>query len=276
MNEIPLFFPCGSYRLFGVLHLPLGVPKKSGFILCHPFGEEKLWTQLVYVNFARELTHRGYPVFRFDYMGNGDSDGNFEDSSVETNLADIRCAREFFKEKAGPLRSVGLIGIRFGATLAALVSEDEPEIDRLILWEPILDGSRYMQELLRINLISQMAVYKEIRYNRGALVQTMKEGQTANSDGYEIALSMYEQVVSINLLEGPKRRSQAKCLIVQIAPKQKEFRTDFSLLCSLYQDGHVLMSSEEPFWKEIRAFYSRAQRLYQDTLNWLEQYENEL
>lgn len=274
MNEIPFFFPNDGYRLFGILHLPKAFQKKTAFLFCHPFGEEKLWSHLVYVNFARELTRRGHPVLRFDYMGNGDSDGNFDDSSVATNLSDIRCALKVLREKAVDAPYVGLIGLRFGATLAALAAEDDPEIYRLILWEPILNGAQYMQELLRINLTSQMAVFKEIQYNREALIQTMKEGQTANVDGYEIALGMYEQVTSINLINGPKR-FQGKCLVVQIAPRQQNFKKDFSLLFSIYQDGDILMSLEEPFWKEIKALYSSANQLYHDTLIWLEQNSNE-
>lgn len=275
MNETPFFFQGIGYNLFGVLHLPKQKIKNTAFLFCHPFGEEKLWTHLIYVNFARELAHRGYPVLRFDYMGNGDSDGNFKDSSVETNLSDIHCALQVLREKVGSSSWLGLIGLRFGATLAALAAENESGINRLVLWEPIVNGAQYMQELLRINLTSQMAIYKEIRENREALVQAMKEGQTANVDGYEITWEMFEQVSSINLLDRLKQ-AQPNCLIVQISPRQQEFKKDLSLLNSRYQNGHALITMEEPFWKEIRAFYSSAQRLYQDTLTWLEQHDNEL
>ena len=275
MNETPFIFPSVGYNLFGVLHLPTGKQSNAAFLFCHPFGEEKLWTHLVYVNFARELAHRGYPVLRFDYMGNGDSDGSFEESSVETNLSDIRCALQVLREKVGSSCWVALIGLRLGATLAALAAENDLGINRLVLWEPIVNGAQYMQELLRINLTSQMAIYKEIRQDREALVQAMKEGRTANVDGYEITWEMFEQVSSINLLERPKQ-AQADCLIVQISPRQQEFRKDFSLLQSHYRNGSALLTVEEPFWKEIRTFYSGAQRLYQDTLGWLEQQQNEL
>lgn len=275
MKEAPFFFPGVDYNLFGILHLPKEKQKNIAFLFCHPFGEEKLWAHLVYVNFARELTARGYPVLRFDYMGNGDSDGDFKDSSVETNLTDIHSALQILREKVGSSCWVGLIGLRFGATLAALAAENNPEINRLILWEPIINGTQYMQELLRINLTTQMAIYKEIRYNREALVQAMKKGQTANVDGYEITSEMFEQVSSINLLDGLKQ-TQARCLMVQISPRQQEFKKDFSLLSPLYRNGHALITIEEPFWKEIRTFYSSAQHLYQDTLAWLKQDEDEL
>jgi alpha/beta superfamily hydrolase len=106
----------------------------------------------VYVNFARDLANRGYTVLRFDYMGNGDSDGNFEDSSIETNLSDIRCALQVLREKVGFSCWFGVIGLRFGATLAALVAEPEADISRLVLWEPVVNGAQYMQELFAYQL----------------------------------------------------------------------------------------------------------------------------
>ncbi len=73
------------------------------------------------------------------------------------------------------------------------------------------------------------------------------------------------------------KHSKAKCLIAQIAPNpQPTLQKELSGLCSLYQAGRGLIAVEEPFWKEIRTVYARAGRLYEDTLSWLEQCENEV
>lgn len=268
-TETPLFFPGSNYNLFGVLHLPAQQARNLAFLFCHPFGEEKLWAHLVYVNFARELANRGIPVLRFDYMGNGDSDGDFEDSSVKTNLADVQCALRVLRERVRPDTVIGLMGLRYGATLAALVAESDTEIRRLVLWEPVINGAQYMQELLRINLTSQLAIYKEIRYKREALVRAMYEGETANVDGYEVTAEMFGQVSAIDLL-GSQKPSRAQCLIVQITSQKTELSKDLSALEARYQYGGARIVNEEPFWKEIRTFYGSAPRLYQETLSWLE------
>jgi pimeloyl-ACP methyl ester carboxylesterase len=98
-------------------------------------------------------------------------------------------------------RGIGLLGLRFGATLAALAAERSPKVGKLVLWEPIVDGAKYMQEMLRINLTTQSAVYKEIRHNREALVRMMRDGATVNIDGYELAYPCYEQATAVNLKE---------------------------------------------------------------------------
>jgi len=273
MMETPFYFKNKSYELFGIFHEPDMISRKNGFVFIHPFAEEKLWTHRVLVTFARELSRCGYPVLRFDFMGHGDSEGNFEDSSIQTRLSDIQCAILTLREKAPSIKGICLLGLRFGATLAALTVEQEKDIDKLILWEPIIDGTKYMQEMLRINLTTQTAVYKEIRYNRDQLVQMMKNGSTVNIDGYEISYDLFEQASSINLINNEINFS-GDCLIVQISRKEQNIKKDFEAFKSAYSNTDIALSIEEPFWKEIKKLYSRAENLFDGTLKWLEQ-ENE-
>ena len=90
MSETPYFFSNSICQLYGVLYEPdPAIKKNTGYIFIHPFAEEMLWTQRVMVTFARELVRCGYPVLRFDFMGHGDSEGNFVDATVKTRLSDI-------------------------------------------------------------------------------------------------------------------------------------------------------------------------------------------
>jgi len=268
MKETPFFFPNGSYNLFGILHEPKIKPNGEGFVFCHPFAEEKLWTHRVYVNFARELARLGYAVLRFDYMGHGDSEGKFEESSVETRLSDIQCAIKIVKEKTEETLKVNLIGLRLGATLAALTSELDPTINRLILWEPIINGTTYMRQMLRINLTTQTSVYKKIRHNSQTLIQMMKDGQTVNIDGYEVSWPLFDQIQQIDLLNQTKTY-QGKTLIIQISPKNANVNKNIVSLKNLYQFNEVSVEVEKPFWKEIRENYFKADNLFHITLEWL-------
>ena len=269
MIETPFFFQNGSYNLFGILHEPENNTRDAGFVFCAPFAEEKLWTHRVFVNFARELANRGYSVLRFDFMGHGDSDGNFEDSTIETRLSDIKCALQTLKEKVPLIKETSILGLRFGATLALITAENVPDIRKLILWDPIIDGSRYMQEILRINLTTQTAIYKEIRNTREDMVQMMKEGQTVNIDGYELSYDLFQQASNLNLLNG-EVNFPGDCLLVQISRKEQNFKKDLEKLRELYSECDLILSIEEPFWKEIKLYYSKAKNLFHDTLEWLD------
>jgi len=267
--EVPCFFTHGAYRLFGILHEPASAPTGTGWVFCHPFAEEKLWTQRVYVSFARALAGRGSWVLRFDTKGNGDSEGLFAESSVESTLSDIDCAIRVLKQSGGENLGIGLLGLRLGATFAALAAERQPNLAKLILWEPMTDGGRYMQEMLRVNLTTQTAVYKEIRYSREDLVRMMKDGQTVNVDGYDLGYPYYEQASAIKLNEGTKRFA-GQCLIVQIGKEGQPIRPDLKALQGTYRSADLRQAVEEPFWKEIKRWYGEAPDLFESTLAWIE------
>ena len=201
MTETPFYFDHNGRSLFGILHQPAQPSGLPAFVFCHAFAEEKLWTHRVFVTFARRLAAEGHPVLRFDYMGNGDSDGTFSESSLETGKSDVIRAIEQVRQKTGA-KAVSLMGLRFGGTVASLVAEEVPDLRHLILWAPIVDGGRYMQELLRINLTTQMAVYKEIRQDRAQLVEAMQGGESVNVDGYEIlTFSRTENRIELNVVK---------------------------------------------------------------------------
>jgi exosortase A-associated hydrolase 2 len=267
MTEVPFFFPGGQHRLFGVLHQPASGTSRSAFVFCHPFGEEKLWAHRVYVTFARALASAGYPVLRFDYMGNGDSEGTFSLFSLETAKADVHAAITEVRRRTGE-RPVSLLGLRLGATIASLVGEESDGLERAVLWAPIVDGARYMQELLRINVSTQMTTYKEVRRDREALVAAMRAGETVNVDGYETALPLYEQVSAIKLAAAPKRCA-AHCLVVDIDRQPRPPAPDLAQLAASYRAGEYAFVQEEPFWKEIARFYDEAPALFVETRRWL-------
>jgi exosortase A-associated hydrolase 2 len=268
MNETPLFFHGNSYNLFGILHYPHTTVIKGGFVFCHPFAEEKLWAHRVFVSFARKLAASGFAVLRFDYMGHCDSEGDFKESTVETRLADIDRAIEKIKSEIQGLERVNLFGLRFGATLAALTAENRGDIEKLILCEPIIDGSRYIQEILRSNLTTQLAVFGKVSKNREQLIRDMKSGQTTNVDGYEISYALFEQVSAINLVENIKQYSGAS-LILQISKEGQPLRNEILKLSDCYKDKVIKLCVEEPFWRETKHYYGHAFNLYDESLDWL-------
>jgi exosortase A-associated hydrolase 2 len=270
MHEEPFFFPAPANRLFGVFHAAEGAARLP-YVFCHPFGEEKLWTHRVFVTFARELARRGHPVLRFDYRGNGDSSGDFSASSMSTALDDVATAVDTVKARTGAV-SVGLLGLRLGASIAALVGESRADVARLVLWAPIVDGTRYARDLLRINMTTQMAVYREVRQDSAALVEAMKQGQTANVDGYEVGFAMYDELSRVSL-KGEPSSFAPPTLVVQLdRPAQAPPQPELTALAARYPAGTLVQAQEEPFWKEIERFYDTAPNLFTATLDWMDRH----
>ena len=271
--EIPLFLKNKSYKLFGVLHQPEQnhLTKSSlGIVFCHPFAEEKLFAHRVMVNIARKLTVDGYYCLRFDYMGHGDSDGNFEDASIETRLSDIKCAIDYLKNSVG-VKEVVLLGVRLGATLAVLSSLNTLNIKALILISPIIDGEKYIHQCLRSNLTMQIAMHKKIIKDRKALINDLMEGRVVNIDGYLLTRDFYEQLREINLFSS-KLNSRQDILILSVSKKRKANINDLEELRLKYtnQGNKVELYSieDDEFWKDIKIYNPKCKNLQQAINNW--------
>lgn len=280
MAETPFFFAREDARLFGILHSPAGPAKPLAFVMSHPFGEEKLWGHRVFVSCARALAERGYAVLRFDYCGAGDSSGMSADTSLATHHADLQAAIRTLEQLMPAVQRIGLIGLRLGASFAASLLESASASPRLrsaplVLWDPILDGDAYFQELLRSNLSTQLAVYGKVIDNREVLTARIRAGGSVNVDGYEIGKDLLESCGVSALLTTEAKRHDGPTLVVQIAASeaQKE-RAELKALAASYSQGTLLRAAEQPFWREIKPFYPRASQLQEATLRWLEQVES--
>lgn len=280
MAETPFFFAREDARLFGILHLPEGAAKPLAFVMSHPFGEEKLWSHRVFVSCARALAARGHAVLRFDYFGAGDSSGMSADASLDSHRKDLLAALGALEQRVPAIEQTGLIGLRLGGTFAALLAESNAQQQisarlrdaPLVLWDPILDGDAYFQELLRSNLSTQLAVYGKVVDNREVLTARIRAGGSVNVDGYEIGKDLIESCGVSTLLTTETKHHRGPALIVQIAATeaQKE-RADLKALAASYAQGTMARAAEQPFWREIKPFYPRANQLQELTLRWLDE-----
>ena len=96
----------------------------------------------------------------------------------------------------------------------------------------------------------------------------MRNGDTVNLDGYEMAWPLYEQAKEIDLLNKEKKYIR-KMLLIQINKKEEDFNKNIEQLRGTYHNCDLAMAIEEPFWKEIRSYYSKAENLFDITFEWL-------
>lgn len=277
--ELPFFFRRGPARLFGLLHEATSPARRSGFVLSHPFAEEKLWSHRVFVSLARALAARGHAVLRFDYHGAGDSDGRSGDSSLETHLADLTGAVDTLAARLPALERIGLIGLRLGASFAARLAERAADGigpvplrgAPLVLWDPVLDGEAYLQEVLRANLSAQLATHGKVLETREVMSQRILSGGVVNVDGYEIGRALFESLGAPGLLSAASKRHTGPVFVASIQPPGKPPKPQPMLeaLAGSYPNGTLRSVEEHQFWREIKQFYARAERLQGATLDWL-------
>lgn len=156
----PVHFGTSGRRLFGMLHVPgNGQEPQRGFLLCAPFGQERIRLHRFFKVLADHLCRHDALVLRFDYFGTGDSDGSDEEADYDGWLDDVRTAHGILASHGAGAR-VLWFGAGLGATLAmAAFAKVQHPPTRLVLWEPLLDGPAYLETLRRRHVETLEASY---------------------------------------------------------------------------------------------------------------------
>jgi alpha-beta hydrolase superfamily lysophospholipase len=143
--------------MFAWYHSAPGVePRDCVAVLCAPLGHEHTRAHRTLRHLADRLALAGIPALRFDYHGIGDSPGgDLDPGRVPAWQASIRTAIRQAQLLAGRTR-VCVIGVRLGATLAALAAVDTP-VDYLVLWNPCVRMASYLRELQAIAATAERA-----------------------------------------------------------------------------------------------------------------------
>ena len=267
MEKQIFFVNKSGHKLFGVLFTPDSEPKAKGVIICQPIAEERCRAKRILVNQARLLCHNGCHVLIFDYFGEGDSEGNFEETTGISRVSDICDGIQFLKEASG-ITDIGILGLRMGASLALLALQ-QTDVYFCVLWEPVIDGYEYMQNWLRINLSAQLVYYKEIKYNRKALEDQLLKGARIENEGYIITKDFYTSFAQINLLN--ITFPPIPTLIMEINPSPH--KTSQQIKNMLQENNHdncsYLLIQERKFWESLRIYNPNLVELFNPTSNFI-------
>ncbi len=131
--------------IFAFYHGLPGGTRDLGVVLCNSFGHEMMCTHRAFRHLANRLAEAGFPTLRIDYDGTGDSSGSDSDADRPSSwLASIDEAARALERRGA--RRIALVGIRFGALLAADYAKTRP-VDTLVLIAPPASGRAYVREL---------------------------------------------------------------------------------------------------------------------------------
>ena len=143
----PFYFGASDKPLFGCYHEPSqGYRRGCGVVLCYPMGEEYIRLHRAYRQLALRLSIVGFPVLRFDFYGCGDSSGACEQGQVDQWLIDVSTALGEVRRR-GHVTNVCLVGLRLGGALAMMVGAARGDVDGMVLWDPVVSGQAYVEEL---------------------------------------------------------------------------------------------------------------------------------
>lgn len=254
-------------HLFYTSYTP-GENCEYGIVLVSPFAEEKVRTLRIFVSLSRALAKLGLTVLYFDYFGDGDSEGDFEEASYDDRIADIKAAFDFVRQTG--VDNVGLLGLRWGATLAALVA-DEISPAFLALWEPVTNTEKYFFDHLRSNIASQMLLEGKVSKNREVLVEELERGAVITVEGYNIAGSFFVEARK-NGLAGRKFGYSGRTLIVQIARNTAKIRQELTDLKESFESAEIAAVTKEFEWEKTETWNPAPAELFNATFGFLGKY----
>ena len=166
------------------------------WIICSPILEEKNVAHGAFVTLARSLAALGVRAVRIDYEGHGDSEGDTAHLGLDEWTDDV-CDTAEWVQRDGPT-SITVMGCRAGALIAARAAS-RIGAARLVAWCPVIRGEDHVQDLLRLNLTTQMAVHKKIQQDRPALVDALTAGHLVNIVGWTMGRALLTSLTAASL-----------------------------------------------------------------------------
>ena len=237
----PFYFPVPEADLFAVYHPPRAeLARQSAVLLCCPLGHEYLNSHRAYRRIAMLLSDAGFPVLRFDYLGCGDSGGCTEQAGLDLWLRNVAAAGGELQSKSGATR-LCLVGLRLGATLALLAAAKTRPAESLVLWDPIVSGIGYLQELQGFH---ERVLDMAEGFSRGVARPAAPDGLSLFGFGPQLQ----HELRGIDLLSIPGKPAKRVLLLESVADSNASALTRHLQQCGSNVEHNSIPSDES--WRQ--------------------------
>lgn len=140
MEEALTFKDRYGHCTAGILTAPKAATDRAA-LLCHGFLSNKNST--TNKTLTRALTEQGIAAFRFDFFGQGESDGPFENITVTVALGQALAALDLLAARG--YKRIGLAGSSFGGLIAILAASKRSDLACLGLKCPVADFAEVLR-----------------------------------------------------------------------------------------------------------------------------------
>lgn len=92
----------------------------------------------MYTRAARALAGQGIASLRIEFIGSGESDGEWADTTFSSQIEDAIAALDYVETLEGiDAERIGLIGLSQGGLVASAVAGRDPRVDSVVLWSAV-------------------------------------------------------------------------------------------------------------------------------------------
>jgi alpha/beta superfamily hydrolase len=192
-DEIHKYISGTLGSLYCVTYKPLTTTKR-GYIIIHPYGEEKKSSHRFLVELSRMLASAGFNVMQFDLFGFGDSHGKSKGFSINSWLKDLEIIYQYFRQETG-ISEIGVIGLRFGSYVGLLSAlRCESNVKSLVLIEPVFDAIKFFKRTLTDKYIKELIIHGNIINNDKKIFKDLTENGSIDINGYTFTQSFYQEL----------------------------------------------------------------------------------
>ncbi|MCG8314166.1 MAG: alpha/beta hydrolase [Pseudomonadales bacterium] len=252
----PFFFGSSAAPLYGVYLPPQGQPvQDEAVLLLYPFGQEYMRAHRAFRQLALLLSKKGFHVMRFDYSGTGNSYGEMDQVNIKDWVQDTEIAIEELRETAN-VKKISLVGLRLGALIAAHLCSEKADIERLVLWDPVLSGVAYENEILKCMEEDEEAFCNEIT-----------EDGSLFFNGFGQSSVFREELKKLNLLE-----MKPQCAsVLHVVSNETEDTLKIKSGWGTYENYQYNLSPAPGDWNYVDSFGGilLPQPVIQSIVNWL-------
>jgi pimeloyl-ACP methyl ester carboxylesterase len=191
---------------------------RPAFLMCRPLGQEAIRTSAMYRALAERLARDGCDSLCFDYHGTGDSPGGERMQSLALWMQDTLTAHEDLLQ-ASPNRPVHWFGMALGANIALRAAARASVAPaKMVLWEPVIDGDRYVQALLESH---RQELARELGFAWHQIVERKMErepvlpGEVLGFDFGEMLISEIKTFSKLDLSPAIRRGVNLTCGVLE-------------------------------------------------------------
>lgn len=162
IQAISIKGPLGILR--GMFHRPDTDQPVPAIMLLHGFTGHHIEDHRLFVQMSNYLTKAGFAVLRFDFYGSGDSDGEFDEFTIQTELNDAVAGLNWLLAQPGiDAHRIGVVGLSFGGGVTALLAGCDPRVKAAVFWNAFSLPQDHFLEHTQFDLASDGGIIGGLR-----------------------------------------------------------------------------------------------------------------
>jgi exosortase A-associated hydrolase 1/exosortase A-associated hydrolase 2 len=201
--------------LLALYYPPQGRAHALGDVLLAPaFGEEMNRCRAMVSMQARALAQIGIGTLVLDPHGTGESAGEFSEATWSGWREDLIRGLQWLRAHGNGCRTVW--GIRLGALMATELAAADRQIERLLFWQPVVEGKTFFTQFLRIRIAAELEQSDGIKSTE-QLRKMAAAGETIEVSGYRLSPELARELDTLRLPD-PERLRGRSVLWCEVVP----------------------------------------------------------